>query len=346
MSCPSYHKSPDRKARVLTVHVYGCFNHTQDIKWSQSSERSDPLYRIVDKYGKDFIRDQKLVLPFPAVFGVYFQDFFRSFSLWRCKFNWNCELFISRSFVNQLLKKRLEKPEEGSLLFEHWRLLRSDICRTQCKLCSPVSICPLCEHTISHFAFALKAENKIIQQYISVRQLRCLFSGRGFPEFATHNIVSYIIGNTPEVRLVVEIAVQAIIHVNYFSFAEQIRSKVDRLLFNTWASAFVEGRLGQFEQEVFNSESLDNPSLDINKVNFNLPRLGNFDSYESYLLLPAGHQRDISFRNTVNRHNYYPSYPLLEVSNIEDALLELGPLEVSVYKHNVHFTIVNMLCDQ
>ena len=322
MSCPSYHKSPDRKARVLTVHVYGCFNHTQDIKWSQSSERSDPLYRIVDKYGRDFIRDQKLVLPFPAVFGVYFQDFFRSFSLWRCKFNWNCELFISRSFVNQLLKKRLEKPEEGSLLFEHRRLLRSDICRTQCKLCSPVSICPLCEHTIGHFTFALKAENKRIQQYTLVRQLRCISSHRAFPEFATHKIDSYIIGNSPDVILVKDLAVTAILHVNNFYFAEQIRSRVDRHLFCIWASAFIEGRLGQFHQEVYNSESLDSPSLDISKVNINLDVLGNFADYDSYLLLPASQLRDIPFRGLINLDSHYPCYPLLESWEIEAALLE------------------------
>jgi hypothetical protein len=96
------------------------------------------------------------------------------------------------------------------LLFKHRKVLRSDICRTQCELCSPISICPLCEHTIGHFTFALKAENKRIQQYISVRQLRCIFSGRDFPEFAIHKIVSYVIGHSSEVKLVVDIAVEAI----------------------------------------------------------------------------------------------------------------------------------------
>jgi hypothetical protein len=346
MSCPSYHKSPDRKARVLTVHVHGIFNQTQDIKWTQPSERSDPLYRIVDRYGGDLIRDHKLVLPFPGVFGVYFQDFFRSFSLWRFRFNWNFKLFISRGFVNQILKKRLDnKSREGSLLFKHRKVLRSDICRLQCEFCSPVSSCSLCEFTIGHFTFALKAENKRVQQYISVRQLRCISSGRDFPDFAIHKIVSYVIGHCTAVKFVVDISLEAIIHVNYFSFAEQIISKLDRLLFVIWASAFIDGRLGQFEQEVFNSESLDNPSLDINKVDFSLPRLGNFEDYDSYLLLPAGHQRDIAFRHTVNSNNYYPSYPLLESEDIATALLEVGPLEVSVYKHIVHFTIVDMLCD-
>ena len=321
MSCPSFHKIRDPKARVKTIHVYGSYNHSSDIKWAQPIEKSDPLYRVVDRFGDDLIHGSKLALPFPGVFGAYFQDFFRVFSLWRFKFNWVHRLSINKTFVNRLLEKRLSSSREGSLLFRHKDSLRADICKTQCEFCSPVSSCPLCEHTIGHFTFALKAENKRIQQYTLVKQLRCISSHRAFPEFATHKIVTYIIGNSPDVILVKDLAVTAILHVNNFYFAEQIRSRVDRHLFCIWASAFIEGRLGQFHQEVYNSESLDSPSLDISKVDFNLDVLGNFADYDSYLLLPAGQLRDIPYRDRENLNNHYPNYPLLESGDIEAALL-------------------------
>lgn len=282
----AYNKEPNSTFRVKTIRHSFDFSSKVACDLNPEDPKCDPLYRVVDKQGRDLN-----VLPVPLAVLEFLEQFFQSFLFRQRDFNWNINIFRSRLLISRILEKSFAKEESGSKLYTYREQLSR--CPIECNSCESDFPCLLCQHTIGCFEQLIKAE-------YSETKAHFVLSKTKLPAVARPWVIEFLLGSSLVGELVVDASIHQIVHVHSRGFAPEIRSRITREVFVVWANAFIEGRLGQFQQTLYNLESLDFPNLPIEQVNGLLEKQGSFPDYETYLLLPENLYKDPAYCNRPN----------------------------------------------
>ena len=159
--------------------------------------------------------------------------------------------------------------------------------------------CLFCEYSVQHLFILSQAERERGQQLDLLRETL------PFPVPVLHSISAFLRGDPWQLVLLKDLVLVRICHLQQRDFAPEILSIVTRKTFLLWAWAFIDGRLGQFDQRPFFTPDLQ-PT-------------GDYPDYETYLLRAYPFSRDFKYWNKANIQRCRRIPLDLNLEEIEDA---------------------------